>query len=86
VKADELELITVKKMHLHVELVLVHLAIENQLIRSRALEGEPSAPVPVMGVGDPKRFVGDVDRGNSWRLQRSNLHLRGTQAVLATLG
>jgi hypothetical protein len=27
--ADELELITVKKMHLHVELVLVHLAIED---------------------------------------------------------
>jgi hypothetical protein len=40
-------------MQLHVELVLVHVAIQNQLIRRRAFESEVSIPVfaAVPGVG-----------------------------------
>jgi hypothetical protein len=49
----EFELVTIKKMQLHVEPVLVHIAIQNQPIRRRTLEGEVSIPVfvAVAGVG-----------------------------------
>jgi hypothetical protein len=37
-------------MELHVELVLVHVTIQNQLIRKRAFESEVSMPIVAAGV------------------------------------
>ena len=52
---DEFELVTVKKMQLHVELVLVHFAIQNQLIHRWAFESEVSTPVFAVMPGVGKR-------------------------------
>src|ERR1700722_12749250 len=62
---DELELVTVQEMQLHVELVFVQVAIQNQLIRRRAFESEVSIPVFAAATGVGKRYslVANVNRG-----------------------
>jgi hypothetical protein len=52
---DEFELVAVKKMELHVKVVLVDVAIQNQLIRGRTFESEVSIPVFAAGTGVGER-------------------------------
>ena len=59
---DELEFFAIHSMKLHVNLVLVHLAIKDQLIGGGSLESEVSGPVLAVGIGEGEDFVVDVDR------------------------
>src|SRR5277367_3179267 len=60
---DQHELIAVYQLQLHMNLVAIHVAIENQLILRDTLEGEAGFPVLVTVFGERESLVVRVDRG-----------------------
>ena len=60
---DEQKLVAVEELELHVDLVAVHVAIKDQLIWSRALEGKVCFPILVIVVSEGEDFAIDIDRG-----------------------
>jgi hypothetical protein len=54
---DELEFFAINEMKLQVDLVLVHLAIKNQMIRGGSLESEVGGPVLAVGIGEGEDSV-----------------------------
>ena len=66
--ADEQELLPVKELQLHLELVTVHVAIEHQLIRGRSLEGEFRFPVLIVVLCEGEGSLLDID-GSAIRVE-----------------
>ena len=58
---DELELFAVNEMKLHVDFVLIHIAVKDQLIGSGSLEPEVSDPGLSARIGKGDGSVAEVE-------------------------
>jgi hypothetical protein len=61
--SDEKELVAVNQLKLHVNLMIVHPAIEDELIPGRAPKSEVRRPVLVAPLREGESCVRDTDRG-----------------------